>query len=932
MQESSEEANDSISTSSTSTLLELPEYILRNLTPTKRSNSKDKNHRIRKLQIIQSKTLKLKKRSQTIHQKIQNLKLHQEIISNKIAEDLSDNLYRANERRMAFLAKRRERARKLQLTSLKLPIVLPLSEEPIACPKNGGNRKEFVVGDIQSIIIIQKRIKKHILLRNINHFKAFQVSTRLTQMTYNETLLLLKPLTEFTKTTVAILRNLNLPDILPQQKYKSFLYSLIMIADYKDSLIYHTHSGFNTNISDRNINNLANSVSLLLFKLAETVIHKFSEFIYSDLNEIEDPWSLPKLKLCKSWKVYHFLFQIFRSLHFNNCMVIINDALEIVQKQLLASQAIEIEMQREKYADNHKYLYKLSQVFKFSGTEWAYFGEDPRSFVNNIKLQVFDKALPERPKVKASIEVLEGLDNITESPSNHSIIFERLIFNVPPKIPINKWRKYWVQQYRAEKRMNINNRYGIPNTLKSGFFNLNYQNTSSNIYVENVFRDLDMASTHSKYESLRGEKDLHLFLTDFDFIVSDIFLILYEYCIKFENINNSEGFDIAITQFRTLKNSYQVAKSSTHKELLQYFKLHFFCLSHLASIGPFVLDFVPNACSGFIDILNHLQQVSPNEFEVFINFYEELEILGMNLWVNKCKNDSIKKTKSFENVCLFISRKNFKIENGTNSPHLRFPLFYNFLSRYDNDFDRHFLLYSSIIDSTFEYPDFESFLVNALSLRYFRHIYINSILGNLWNRNSKYDPDYLTNEFNVFFKEEMKVLSIKCRVLLISDCVLHLILNFYSKAEISLNGQHYMKFKGVSIQKMADIIIRYFSENINPPDIGVFISNLIGAHTEEDLNLNIDHLISYVYKEYNTLIEQDGYSLLKRTLTDKFVKLINTDPISTEFECLLKGNFKYFTIPTRQIIDEINEILEEIYDLYSPLLNWIYKDIGEPTI
>ena len=932
MQDSSEEANDSISMSSTSTLFELPEYILRNLTPAKKSDSKDKNHRIRKLQIIQSKTLKLKKRSQTIQRKIQNLRLHQELISNKIAVNLSDNLHRANDRRMAFLAKRRERARKVQLNSLRLPVVLPLSVESIAFPKNGESRIEFAIGDIQSIIIIQRSIKKYVLLLNVNHFKTFQVSKRLTQMTYNEILLLLKPLTEFTKTTVSILRNLNLPDILPQQRYKSFLYSLIMIADYKDSLIHHTHSGFNTNISDRNMNNLANSVSLLLFKLADSVLNKFTEFIHSDLNEIRDPWSLPKLELCKSWKVYHFLFQAFRTLHFNNCMVIINDAMEIANKQLLVCKAIEIEIQRERYANNHKYLYKLSQVFNFSSTEWAYFGEDPDTFINNIKLQVFDKILPERPKVKAGVEVLEGLDNIIESSSNHSIIFGRHIFNIPPKIPINKWRKYWIQQYRAEKRINIRNRYGIPNTLRSGFFNLNHQTTLSNIYIENVFRELGMVSIHNKYESLRLEKDLHLFLTDFDLIVSDVFLILFEYCIKFEDSNNSEGFDIAITQFRTLKNSYQVANPNTNEELLQYFKLHFLCLSHLASIGPFVLDFVPIACSGFIDILNNLKQVSLNEFEVFINFYEELEILVMNLWVNKCKNDSIKKIKSFENVCQFISKKNFKIENATNSPHLRFPLFYNFLSRYDRDFDRHVLLYNSIIDSTFEYPDFESFLVNASSLRYFRHIYINSILDNLWNCNNNYDPDYSTNEFNVFFKEEMKVLIIKCRALLISDCVLHLILNICSKAKTSLNTQQNQNLKGVNILKMADIIVRYFSENINAPDIDAFIYKIIDDHFEIDLSLDIDILVSYVHKEYNTLIEKDGYSLLKQTLTEKFVKLINTDPISTEFEYLLKGNFKYFSIPTRQVIAEINEILEEIYDLYSPLLNWIYKDIGKPTI
>ena len=47
---------------------------------------------------------------------------------------------------------------------------------------------------------------------------------------------------------------------------------------------------------------------------------------------------------------------------------------------------------------------------------------------------------------------------------------------------------------------------------------------------------------------------------------------------------------------------------------------------------------------------------------------------------------------------------------------------------------------------------------------------------------------------------------------------------------------------------------------------------------------------------------------------------------------LIEGKLHIFYDSTRQIIDEINEILEEIYDLYSPLLNWIYKDIGEPTI
>lgn len=927
MQEGSEEADDSVSASSTSTLFELPEYILKNLTPTKGSNSKDKNHRIRKLQIIKSKTLKLKKRSQTINQKIRDLRLHREIISNKIAEDLSDNLQRANERRMAFLAKRRERARKVQLTSLKLPIVLPFPTSS----KSRQNEIEFAVGDIKDVVIIQRSIKKYILLRNVNQFRAFNVSKSLTQMTYSEALLLLNPQTEFVKTTVSILRNLDLPDILPRQKYKSFLYSLIMIADYKDSLIHHTHSGFNTNISDKNVNNLANSVSLLLFKLAENMICKFVEFVYSDPKEIENPWSLPKLKLCKSWKVYHFLFQIFRRLHFDNCMIIISDALEIVQKQLLVCQAIEIEMQRDKYVNNHKYLSRLSQVFNFSGTEWTYFGEDSVMFINNLKLRVFDKAIPARPKVRASIEVLEELDNIVESTNNHSITFDHLVFNIPPKIPINKWRKYWIQTYRTKKRTLNQNRYRIPTQLKSGFFNVNSQNMPSNIYIENVFRDLGIDSIHTKYEVLRGENDLHLFLADFDFIVSDTFLILFEYCIKFEDSNNSEGFDIAITQFRTLKNSYQIARYNTHRELLQYFKLHFFCLSHLASIGPHILDFVPNSCSGFIDILNNLDHISPEGFEVFINFYEELEILIMNLWLNRCKNNSEEKIKAFENICQFISKKNFKIENGTNSPHLRFPLFYKFLLQYDSDFDKHLMLYNSIIDSTFEYPNFESSSMNESSFRYFRQIYINFILDNLWNHDSKYDPDYSTNEFDVFFKEEIKVLITKCRVLLISNCVLHLIFNFYHKEE-SADCQKYKYLNTVSIRKIADIIIRFFSENVNVPEISLFLYNIVEAHTDEILKLHIHDLIFYVHKEYVKLIEYDAESLLRMTLTGKFVKLINADPLSTEFEYLLKGNFKYFMIQTRQLVAEINEILREIYELYSPLLNWIYRDIGEPNI
>lgn len=931
MQEGSEEADDSISASSNSAQFELPEYILKNLTPTRRSNSKDKNHRIRKLQIIKSKTFKLKKRSQTINQKIRTLRLHREIISNKIAEDLSDNLQRANERRMAFLAERREKARKVQLTSLKLPIVLPLplSMEILTPSESRQNGVEFSVENIKDVIIIQKRVKKYILLQNINQFRAFNVSTRLTRMTYSEALLLLNPQTEFVKTTVSILRNLNLPDILPRQKYKSFLYSLIMIADYKDSLIHHTHSGFNTNISDKNINNLANSVSLLLFKLAETMIIRFVEFVHSEPKEIENPWSLPKLKLCKSWKVYHFLFQIFRSLHFNNCMVIINDALEIVQKQLLVCQAIEIEMQRKKYVSNHKYLSKLSQVFNFSGTEWAYFGEDSVGFIDNLKLRVFDKTIPERPKVRASIEVLEALDNLVENPTNHSIVFDNLVFHIPPKIPINKWRKYCVQVYRTKKRKINQNRYGIPKQLKSGFFNKNSQNTPSNLYIENVFRDLGMDSIHTKYEVLRCDKDLHLFLANFDFIVSDTFLILFEYCIKFEDSNNSEGFDIAIAQFRTLKNSYQVARYNTHKELLQYFKLHFFCLSHLASIGPHILDFVPNSCSGFIDILNTLQNISPEDFEVFINFYEELEILIMNLWLNRCKNNSEEKIKTFENICQFLSKKNFKIENGTNSPHLRFPLFYKFLSQYDSNFDRHLLLYSSIIDSTFEYPGFESSSMNASSFRYFKLVYINSIMNNLWNHNSKYDPDYSTNEFNVFFKDEIKVLITKSRVLLISNCVLHLIFNFYYKE--SADNQEDKNFKTVSIRKMANTIIEFFSENTNSPEIGFFLHDVVKAHTNETLKLHIHDLICYVHKEYVKLIEYDGESLLKMTLTGKFVSLINADPMSSEFEYLLNGNFKFFTLQTRLIIAEINEILNEIYELYSPLLNWIYRDIGEPS-
>lgn len=928
MKENSEEANDSFSASSTSTLFDLPENILRNLTPIKKSNFKEKKHRIRKQQIIQTKTHKLKKRSEIINRKIESLKINQEILSNRIAKNLSENLRLANERRMAFLEKKRERARRVQFTKLRLPIAL---SSPLKVTTIEENCVENVSKDVRSVIIIQRNIKKHLLLLNVNYFKQLHLLSKVQNMSYTETLQLLNSLTEFTKITISVLRNLGMPDILPNQKYKSFFYSLILVADYKDSLIEHIHSGFNTNIADKNMNNLVNSISLLLFKLAKLVLERFIEFINCDERDIIHPWSIPKLKFCKSWRIYHFLFQIFRTMHFDNCVVIINDALGIVQNQLRVCSNPEINIQRENYVKNQRFLAKISQVFQFSGTEWAYFGQDSSKFINNIKSQVFNRLVPERPKVSASLEVFHQLNNVVNSPSNHIISFNQFTFAVPPKISIYDWRKYWIRQYSRQENKIENNQYGIPNKLKSGFFNSLNLTNSLNIYVEDIFRDLDIKSIHDKYDSLLQEINLREFIIEFDIIVCDSFLLLFEYCINFNDYQNSEGYEIAMSQYTKLKNSYQVSNYNNQKELLQYFKLHFFCLSHLASLGPFVLNFVPNSCSNFIDKIQSIENASIDSFEDFVIFYKELEILIMNLWLRKCKFDNIESIKQFENVCQFISNKNYKIENGTNSPHLRFPLFYNYLMKYGTDFDKHIILYRSIIKSYFEYPNLETFTRIEPSFKYFQNVFINYVLKVIsYPKEQQYDA--LNNEFYEFFREDTKAVVRKCNLIFLSNCVLNLILNYYSSTETNIHGNLGEAFNGTTIQRCTEILMDYFTHS-KDQDIAEVIFRLHGTDFNGgSLNLGIEHLIVYVRREYAKILEGNNYSLLKTTLLAKFEKLLKVNSSSLEFQYLLRGNFRHFTTQTMLAISELNEITNEIYGLYSPLLNWIYKDIGEPVI
>lgn len=906
---------------------QLPPDILGNLTPIRRKNRVGPCT-ARRNAFIENRRMCLKERSRIITERVRELKQRRDLFSKRLAKNLTSNLAVAKERRYKILEARRERARRHflrheshQVTSkggcsnliMKAPNKIPV----------------FTEYDPTSLQVIRKAFKRTLLVKHSTLIKKSKFFEMLPRMSYNQTLAIMKNDSELVISIVSLLRLFELPDVMPKRLYRSFLYSFIMIADYMNSIVTHSHGGFNSNGSDKKRNNLTNSLALLSYKLALVVINDFRSLVYSSIDDQVNPWCEQKLKLSKSWRYYHFFFLLYKGIHYENCISILDEALNIVENQLeILQNDTAILKHKEFYLSNMKLLNHISNKVDLFRYDWDYFGLSQNYILKEVIMILENLDRPQEILIRIDISTLQNILTPCKNYSYQNIKYNEYSFRIPPQISIFHWRKYWVEVYKDLKK--DRHQPMVPHVMKAGLIQMSNDFNHFKLDILSISKKINEVNLHNKYDSLRNNMAAGFIFGDIITIMVDSASLYLEYVSKIEYRNIDRSSLETATEWNFFKEHAENLKKESANFDYTAWKSAVRLFLEMIKTGSSISRAVVSHFEGIVGELS-LQRDEKNSIAKFIDALEEFEVLIMNLWLQKCNLESSENIKIFENVCQFASKNKFKIELGTNSPQLRFPRFYQFLIDNDDKFLNYFSNYGSMINASFTYPDLRSDQFDHKAFNYFKSIYARFVLqspleyscySDLLNRYGS------LNEFNDLFREDMQLLLDKIHILIKSSTLFHLTINFYSAQLLENSNITYLSL--ISRSKLSQAVKAHFVKKANFTVME--LENIVRSGlSRQDIPLYIDSLWTY-YRKQKTHGQKSTANerQLSQLFSSKLAVYLALPSESNILRNIISGNFHDFQELALQILSDFRFFTIVNYELYSPLLNWIYRDIGEP--
>lgn len=904
---------------------QLPPDILRNLTPIRKKN-RVRPCTTRRNAFIENRRMCLEERSRIISERVRELKQRRDLFSKRLAKNLTNNLAVAKERRYKLLEARRERARKHFLQHESQPVGI-CGSRSVEAPNKIPVSPEY---DPESLAVIRKAFKRTLLVKHSTLVKESNFFEMLPGMSYRQTLTLMKHDSKLVVSMVSLLRLFDLPDVMPKRLYRSFLYSFIMVADYMNSVATHSHGGFNSNGSDKKRNNLTNSLALLSYKLALLVINDFKSLVYSSIDDQVNPWCEQKLKLSKSWKYYHFFFLLYKSIHYENCISILDDALDIVENQLeiLQNDDTSILKHRDFYLSNMKLLNHISSKVDLFKYDWDYFGISQDYFLREVIMILENLDRPQEILIRIDVNTLQNILKPSKNSSYQNIKYNEYTFRIPPQISILHWRKYWVEVYKDFKKGQHQNI--VPSVVKAGLIQVSNNSNDFKLDIHSISQKINEVNLHNKYDNLRNNMATRFIFGEIVTVMVDNSSLYLEYVNKMEYRDIDRNSHETTTKWNFFKKNAENLKKESAKFDYKAWRSTVSLFLEMIRTGSSINRTVVKNFENIVRELS-LQRGENNLVVSFIDALEEFEVLIMNLWLQKCNLRSSENLKVFENVCQFASENKFRIELGTNSPQLRFPRFYQFLIDNDDKFLSHFNNYGSMINASFAHPDLHSNEFDHKAYNYFKVIYAKFVLQSPLEFsccNELLGRYGSINEFTDLFKGDIEALLNNIQILIKSSTLFHLTISFYSTQFLENSGISYLSL--ISKSKLSQAVKTHFVEKESVTVLE--LENIVrGGFSRQDVTLHIDSLLTYYRKqktrEQNSTTNEKQISQLFSSKLATFLALPSESDILRN---LLSGNFNTFQELALQILSDFRFFTVVNYDLYSPLLNWIYRDIGEP--
>ncbi|CAK9435695.1 uncharacterized protein LODBEIA_P04220 [Lodderomyces beijingensis] len=716
---------------------QLPNDILKNLTPIAKSPPKDKSRTyLRRQRYIGKVQLKLRAQHNRIDKQIRDCKDEQMRLIQFQSARLSAEFENARSRRDEYLQSIRDRAGRFVRVE-----TLPVESAPVEhvffasaneSGSDAGERKDKRLAQLESccprvavaMVDLQRRCRAVVFNEHIRFIQQTCFLNKFETISFTQVLTVLNSESSIKKSLAYIIQYLKIA--ANQYEVKSFLYCFIMISDFIDCMQNGSHHpGFNCNSTTINTSTTSgtaglgrsstrastsastseetnfynNCIWVMLYKVSTCMIQEFKKVVFA---------KQVNAKFIKHWTTFKFIFKIFKWNHLKGIKELLYGSISIADQQLRilqfeqGSNLTHISRQRTKL---NLELALLSR-YNVRNLEEFNFSDEVVSFTTPI-LQHIREVMGQLQSNKSMHSFIQNRPNF--------ICFDSAKFHIPEILPLDEWRSFWMSFY-FEKYAN---KRSFPSKLKTGYLGEIEPSSPAGVfnYREMIDSMIDIASLD----------------------LASCYEYLYDFYLEFSHVvpsfPNIEG---------TVPDIFKIQK------LIDHFRG--------SKIGK----------------LFHFDE------EYDVQDPTQLKYNIVTQWIKKCQFDKFDEFAKFENLFVIVNSANFdnlKYAIVPQNPNLLFPKFYKILTKIqDIEINEQRALH--IVDASCK-NRIEKLLTTKPRPNFDAEKFFRNVLCFMIAHNDKGDgdedgedeDDYEENEITVNFAQHLKSFTRQWNKLVNTDCL-----------------------------------------------------------------------------------------------------------------------------------------------------------------
>lgn len=453
--------------------------------------------------------------------------------------------------------------------------------------------------------------------------------------------------------------------------------------------------------------------------------------------------------------------------------------------------------------------------------------------------------------------------------------YDNVIFRIPTLnyVLSVRWREYWFGKFRNSQQRDA------PEVMQTGHFKTT---TNQPLYDVTDFLKFMEFDTIQPYASLYEQNEMEQRKN-----LSSFLSKLTDNVVEYTEAKSSRR----IFDSRSLGFIVSCLNHETNQERWLFLLTDYFVELETLLAGDLAAKFAQNCLQG-IYLNNEQSQI------MLLENLQELEMAMANWWLLKCGFVDHDTFRQFENVYVYINAKNFSNLRPaifTNSPSLIFPKLYASLTGFA------LKNYLNMVEGSYSKPQIFDSSPNRQAFTFFNEHFTNIIIkGNIY-----------PNELNQLYINDLKRLHYKLKnVVEANTCVL-LLKNYYPYLNCqTLFTRMYAMWN--HIDEELD-----FAQNID--------DELISLTIEERLlkYLAMPEILRFIKYYFRSRRQISSITV------NKVAHLMTMDHTHfDEYACALFGSITHI----KPLMLEITSLTTYIYQLYQPLLNWIYIDLGKPEL